>query len=510
MVGIAMLAMNKMSVGVGGGGRLPRKVKTWKFGTEFLMRNALVKDKAALGRWTRDQLVDLGPTFIKLGQIASARSDLYPVEFTRELETLQDAVPAVAFESIIDLVDESAFETFDREPFKSASIGQVHRATLHGGKDVVVKIRRPGVLDQMQIDTANVVEFIGFLSAIGVDTGMGRDMYVLRESVENLLRECDYANEIENAVRFRRNFKKCSWVKIPKVHRKLSSSDAIVMEYVASEKLGEITDPRVNKEKVARALMRSYVIQTMEHGLFHADPHPGNIGFRSANGGELVFYDFGLCIPISNELKEGLFDAVVPLVTRDSQGVVDVLTRLGIIVPSADANDVAIFFDNVIEYLGSVDVNALSGELLADPLMTELARNKPFIIPSQFVYLAKSFSLVEGLLKSLDPDFDYVSYLEPVIKENMPDVKLDVGDMAASVAEVPSRVRAISKGITGLEKSRANLKRQVKLNRNEIRYSQYSILFLMVALEFRESNAVAFVVFSSLSLFFQILRFRID
>jgi len=506
-----MLAMNKTSVGVGGGGgAIKQKARTWRFGCEFLARNALVTDKAALGRWTRDQLIDLGPTFIKLGQIASARSDLYPVEFVRELELLQDAVPPVAFESIIDLVDESAFETFDREPFKSASIGQVHRATLHGGKDVVVKIRRPGVLDQMQIDTVNVVEFIGFLSAIGVDTGMGRDMYVLKESVENLLRECDYANEIENAVQFRRNFKKCSWVKVPKVYRKLSGSDAIVMEYVESEKLGEITDPRVNKEKVARALMRSYVIQTMEHGLFHADPHPGNIGFRSSKGGQLVFYDFGLCVEIDEDLRAGLFDAIVPLVTRDSQGVVDVLTRLGIIVPSADGSDVAIFFDNVIDYLGSVDVNALSGELLADPLMTELARNKPFVIPSQFVYLAKSFSLVEGLLKSLDEEFDYVSYLEPIVKENMPDVKLDIGDVAASVAEVPSRVRAISKGLTGLEKSRAILKRQVKLNRNEIRYSQYSILFLMVALEFRESNAMAFAVFSCLASFFQVLRFRND
>ena len=503
--------MNKMSIGVGGGGgRLPRKIKTWKFGSEFLVRNALVKDKAALGRWTRDQLIDLGPTFVKLGQIASARSDLYPLEFVRELEVLQDDVPAVAYESIVNLIDEAAFETFDPEPFKSASIGQVHRATLSGGKDVVVKIRRPGIIETMREDTENVVELVAFLDSIGIDTGTGANNYVLVESVENLLKECDYENEVANAVQFRRNFKKIPWVKIPKVYRKLSGSDAIVMEYVASEKLGEITDPRVNKKNVARALMRAYVIQTMHHGLFHADPHPGNIGFRSANGGQFVFYDFGLCVAIDEDLRAGLFDAIVPLVTRDSQGVVDVLTRLGIIVPSADANDVVIFFDNVIEYLGSVDVNALSGELLADPLMTELARNKPFIIPSQFVYLAKSFSLVEGLLKSLDPDFDYVSYLEPVIKENTPDVKLDVGDMAASVAEVPSRVRAISKGLAGLEKSRANLKRQVKLNRNEIRYSQYSILFLMVALEFRESNAVAFVVFSSLSFFFQVLRFRIE
>jgi len=506
-----MLALNKMSVGVGGGGgRLPRKIKTWKFGSEFLVRNALVKDKAALGRWTRDQLIELGPTFVKLGQIASARSDLYPLEFVRELEMLQDDVPAVAYESIVDLIDESAFETFDPEPFKSASIGQVHRATLHGGKDVVVKIRRPGIIETMREDTENVVELVAFLDNIGIDTGTGANNYVLVESVENLLKECDYENEVDNAVQFRRNFKKIPWVKIPKVYRKLSGSDAIVMEYVASEKLGEITDPRINKKNVARALMRAYVLQTMHHGLFHADPHPGNIGFRTTNGGQLVFFDFGLCIPISNELKEGLFDAVVPLMTRDSKAVVEILTRLGMIVPTTDAGDIEIFFDLVINYLETLDVKSMGDDIMNDPIMLELARDKPFIIPAEFIYLAKAFTLAEGLLVSLDPDFNYYTYLEPIVRENMPDVKIDVGDMAASVAEVPSRVRAISKGITGLEKSRANLKRQVKRNRNEIRLSQYSIMSLMFAFEVRESNAVAFVVFSSLSLFFQVLRFRND
>tara|TARA_Y100001954_G_scaffold212841_1_gene240883 strand:+ start:590 stop:2110 length:1521 start_codon:yes stop_codon:yes gene_type:complete len=505
-----MLAMNKMSVGVGGGGRLPRKIKTWKFGCEFLVRNALVKDKAALGRWTRDQLIDLGPTFVKLGQIASARSDLYPLEFVRELETLQDEVPAVAYDSIVDLIDESAFETFDPEPFKSASIGQVHRATLSGGKDVVVKIRRPGIIETMREDTANVMELVAFLDSIGIDTGTGANNYVLVESVENLLKECDYENEVVNAVQFRRNFKKVPWLKVPKVYRKLSGSDAIVMEYVASEKLGEITDPRVNKKNVARALMRAYVMQTMHYGLFHADPHPGNIGFRSANGGQLVFYDFGLCIPISNELKEGLFDAIVPLMTRDSKAVVEILTRLGMIVPTTDAGDIEIFFDLIINYLETLDVKSMGDDIMSDPIMLELARDKPFIIPAEFIYLAKAFTLAEGLLVSLDPDFNYYTYLEPIVRENMPNVKLDVGDMAASVAEVPSRVRAISKGITGLEKSRANLKRQVKRNRTEIRYSQYSILFLMVAFEVRESNAVAFALFSCLSLFFQILRFQND
>ena len=137
---------------------------------------------------------------------------------------LQDDVPAVAYDSIVNLIDEAAFETFDPEPFKSASIGQVHRATLRGGKDVVVKIRRPGIIKTMREDTENVVELVAFLDSIGIDTGTGANNYVLVESVENLLKECDYENEVANAVQFRRNFKKVPWLKVPKVYRKLSAA----------------------------------------------------------------------------------------------------------------------------------------------------------------------------------------------------------------------------------------------------------------------------------------------
>ena len=250
------------------------------------------------------------------------------------------------------------------------------------------------------------------------------------------------------------------------------------MEYVASEKLGEITDPRVNKKNVARALMRGYVMQTMHHGLFHADPHPGNIGFRSTNGGQLVFYDFGLCIPISNELKEGLFDAIVPLMTRDSKAVVEILIRLGMIVPTTDAGDIEIFFDLIINYLETLDVKSMGDNIMNDPLMLELARDKPFIIPAEFIYLAKAFTLAEGLLVSLDPDFNYYTYLEPIVRENMPDVKLDVGDMAASVAEVPSRVRAISKGVTALEKSRGKFETPSE-EETEMKFACRSIQFYL-------------------------------
>lgn len=186
--------------------RIPsnRKLQTWKFTSKFLWKNATVKDKSELGRWTRDELVKLGPTFVKLGQIASTQGDLYPPEFTRELESLQDNVPPVAFDVVKDVVDLSLFEEFDEVPFKSASIGQVHKARLKKSKKpVIVKVKRPDIYTTMKTDTDNVREIVMFLDSIGIDTGNSSSV-VLDQSIEYLLKETDYDLEVENAIDFKR------------------------------------------------------------------------------------------------------------------------------------------------------------------------------------------------------------------------------------------------------------------------------------------------------------------
>ncbi len=145
-----------------------RKVKTWKFAGKFLWKNTTVQNKSELGRWTKGELLELGPTFVKLGQIASTRGDLYPPEFTKELESLQDDVPPVEFNTVVDY---DIFKEFDPVPFKSASIGQVHMAVLQNGQKVVVKLKRPGILDIMKEDTDNIRDIVHFLERMGIDTG---------------------------------------------------------------------------------------------------------------------------------------------------------------------------------------------------------------------------------------------------------------------------------------------------------------------------------------------------
>src|SRR6056300_777520 len=456
-----------------------QKVKTWKFAGKFLLKNATTKDKAALGRWTKKELLDLGPTFVKLGQIVSTRGDLYPAEFVSELESLQDNVPPVDYEDIDEYIDSRIFKHFDRESFKSASIGQVHMATLMDGTDVIVKVKRPNILETMEYDTKNVKDIVEFLEKVGIDTGTGTG-YVLNETIDNLLGEANYTQEVENAVNFRKNMRDIKWLKVPKVYTEYSNENVIVMEYVDSTKITEIVDPDVNKKKVCEAIINSYVIQTMEKGFFHADPHPGNLGF--SDKGKLVFYDFGLVIPISDGLKNGFMELLVHIINKDTKSIVDVLVALKIIIPSSDLGDIEVFFETILDYLGTLDAKNFTEELMNDEIIANLAREKPCILPSSFICLAKSFSLIEGLCLKLDPEFNYYTYLEPIVADQVKQA-IDIQSMLTTTAEMPTRVKNISTAVLNLEKSRNAMKRSLDKTQREVRFALYSTLSAILAVE---------------------------
>ena len=451
-----------------------QRVKTWKFAAKFLWKERFVEDKAELGKWTKGELLELGPTFVKLGQIASTRGDLYPPEFTRELESLQDNVPAFDYNLVKDKLDMDIFKSFEETPFKSASIGQVHRAVLKNGKHVVVKLKRPGIYDTMKSDTNTVRKILKFFQSIGIDTGNSSD-FVLNDSIEYLLGEADYKQEVENAIMFRKALKDVDWIKIPRVYKKYCTDEMIVMEYVPTEKITEIQNKKVNKKKVCEALVNSYVIQTMDVGLFHADPHPGNLGV--SKNGKLVFYDFGLLIKLSEELQKGFKDLFTCIINRDTKGIVNILIGLGVIVPtSSDVADIELFFENILGYLETLD----GGAILNDDLATELAMEKPFVVPTSFVYLAKSFSLIEGICLQLDPDFDYFTYLEPMLQQQFLE-SIDIGEILMTTTTIPSTIGKINASVVGLEKSRAAMKRSISKTRQDIQVVQYSVVCALLA-----------------------------
>jgi predicted unusual protein kinase regulating ubiquinone biosynthesis (AarF/ABC1/UbiB family) len=469
--------------------RVPnRKLKTWKFAAKFLWKNATVQNNAELGRWTKEELLELGPTFVKLGQIASTRGDLYPPEFTKELESLQDNVPPVEFDTSVKY---DIFKEFDPVPFKSASIGQVHMAVLQNGQKVVVKLKRPGILDIMKEDTDTIRNIVHFLERIGIDTGNSSG-YVLDESIEYLLGEADYQQEIDNAIEFRKSMRDVEWVKVPRVYKKYSNDEMIVMEYVPSTKLTEITDRKVNKKKICEALINSYVIQTMDNGLFHADPHPGNLGFSSR--GKLVFYDFGLLVRLSEELRDGFKKLFGYIITRDTAGIVAVLIELGVIVPTtSDVSDIELFFETILGYLETLDGSGI----MNDDLAVQLAAEKPFVVPTSFVYLAKSFSIIEGICLQLDPEFNYFTYLEPMIQQQFIE-SFDVNDVFKRTSEIPAKIGKISSAVMGLEKSRSAMKRSMIKTQREIRVVQYSVVCALLAERFGDTPLAMVFVLSTL------------
>ena len=451
-----------------------QKLKTWKFAANYVWKEKFTEDKAELGRWTKGELLELGPTFVKLGQIASTRGDLYPPEFIRELESLQDNVPAFDYNLVKDKLNMDIFKSFEETPFRSASIGQVHRAVLKNGKHVVVKLKRPGIYETMESDTNTVRKILKFFQTIGIDTGNSSD-FVLNDSIEYLLGEADYLQEVENAIKFKKAMKGVDWVKIPRVYKRYCTDEMIVMEYVPTEKITEVKNKKINKKKVCEALVNSYVIQTMDAGLFHADPHPGNLGV--SKNGKLVFYDFGLIIDLSDELTEGFKDLFLCIINRDTKGIVNILIRLGVIVPtSSDVSDIELFFENILGYLETLD----GGAIMNDDLAVELAMEKPFVVPTSFVYLAKSFSLIEGICLQLDPDFNYFTYLEPMIQQQFVE-SIDIGEILMTTTSIPSTIGKINTSVLGLEKSRAAMKRSISKTRQDIQVVQYSVVCALLA-----------------------------
>jgi predicted unusual protein kinase regulating ubiquinone biosynthesis (AarF/ABC1/UbiB family) len=332
----------------------------------------------------------------------------------------------------------------------------------------------------MESDTDTVRKILQFFQTIGVDTGNSSD-FVLNDSIQYLLGEADYVQEVNNAIKFRSALRNVDWIKIPRVYKKYCTDEMIVMEYVPTDKITEIKDKKINKKKVCEALVNSYVIQTMDSGLFHADPHPGNLGI--SKDGKLVFYDFGLLITLSEELQLGFSDLFICIINRDTKGIVDTLIRLGVIVPtSSDVSDIELFFENILGYLQTLD----GGAIMKDDLAVELAMEKPFVVPTSFVYLAKSFSLIEGICIQLDPDFNYFTYLEPMIQQQFID-SIDISEMIKRTTEIPGKIGKISSTVLGLERSRASMRRSMVKTRQEIRIVQYTVICALLAERFSDT-----------------------
>ncbi|HET6982454.1 MAG TPA: AarF/UbiB family protein, partial [Myxococcaceae bacterium] len=289
---------------------------------------------ASTARRFRRMLEDLGPTFVKLGQVLSTRADLLPSEFILELRLLQDSVAPIPLDAVRAQIEaglgrspEDAFASIEREPLAAASIAQVHRATTRGGEPVVVKVQRPGIQTQIGSDLQVLRSLARLLEAVVEETGIYSPVGIVEEFDRAIREELDFVHEAENVRAFQETHRERKGVRIPRVHDELSSGTVLTLEYFGGVRLLEAELSAERRAELARVVLDTAFRQLFEDGLFHADPHPGN--FLLLPDGDIGLVDFGLVGRLTKQMREQLVILIVAVALKDSDSVARLLYRIG-------------------------------------------------------------------------------------------------------------------------------------------------------------------------------------
>jgi ubiquinone biosynthesis protein len=375
----------------------------------------------------RHAFEELGPTFMKLGQVLSTRPDLVPPEYEAELARLQDAAPTVPSRDIVAAVEaalgrpiDESFARFDLEPLAAASIGQVHAATLPDGTDVVVKIRRPRVMEQVSID----LHILDRLAAVAARPSALAERYdpvgLAHEFGTTLRNELDYNHEARNVELVANGFRADDGVHIPRVFQEHTRVDVITEERIRGIKIDDVRTLEasgIDRRSVAHLFANTYLSMVFTHGFFHADPHPGNIFVESAE--RIALVDFGMIGRVEPHTRHGLGTILLALVASDPPGMADGLLRLGIAHEDTDRSELEQDLGGFVERHIHTPLEQLRlGPLLAD--LMRVVRAHRLRLPSDLALLLKTVMMCEGVAAQLDPTFELVPMLVPYATQLAP------------------------------------------------------------------------------------------
>lgn len=370
----------------------------------------------------RSAMQDLGPTFVKLGQVLATRVDLLPPEWIAELSELQNAVPALPYAEIrgqleADLGASPAevFAFLDETPMAAASLAQAHRARLHDGREVVLKVRRPGIRDVVEADLRLLARLAEIVEARLPDLRRYRPAEVVQQFTVSLRRELDFAAECRNAERIARNFSGRDDILIPKVHWQWTCESLNVQDFVdgiPGRDLAGVDAAGLDRRELAQRGAGIVLKMVLEDGSFHADPHPGNIIYL--RDGRIGVIDFGMVGALSEVRRFQVAQLLHGLVEQDPQGVADVLLDWAGGV-EVDENrlqhDISQFVD---QYRGVPLKDLRIGLMLGD--ITQLLRSYSLTLPADLALMIKAFLTLEGMGRQLDPDFDMASAARPFLE----------------------------------------------------------------------------------------------
>ncbi|MBK16766.1 MAG: kinase [Prochlorococcus sp. SP3034] len=417
-------------------------------------REAIQKKRA---KWFTNELIKLGSAFIKIGQLLSARPDLIPKAWINELSKLQDEVPQFSFLEVEKIIKNELKDKFnkikeiDQSPIGSASLAQVHKATLKNNKVIVFKVQRPNLKNLFIIDLS-IMQQIAFLMQRNKTWSRGRNwVAIAKECKKVLMKELDFNAEAQYAARFRQQFLDDDNIIIPEVFWDFCTEKVLCLSYIEGTKISNIEQLKlqnINLKEIAEIGAISYLKQLVDFGFFHADPHPGNLAVSKS--GKLIFYDFGMMGNVSNNLQRRLGSMVKSAAIRDASSLVKQLQEAGLISKGIDIGPVRRlvrlmlkealtppFSPNIIE--------KLSGDLY------ELVYETPFQLPVDLIFIMRALSTFEGVGRMLDPDFNLVSVTKPYLisfmnsnnqspNDLINQLGRQVGELGSKAVGIPKRI----------------------------------------------------------------------
>jgi len=378
-------------------------------------------DPMSVGERIRLVIEELGPTYIKIGQIASTRADIIPPEILSELEKLQENVPSFSFEEVSEIIEEELgspleeiFSSFDEKVMAAASIGQVHRAQLRStGELVAVKVQRPRIKAMIETD----LEILLDLATLAENRMKRMERLQLRDVVEefakSLRNELDYTIEGRNAEKIAKQFKTDKTIHIPSIYWDYSTRKVLTMEFIQGLRLNQFEalekngyDHKVLAEQLVRALFHQVLIE----GFFHADPHPGNIFLLK--GGVISFIDFGMVGRLTLDMKHNFASLIIAMMRQNTASMIKAVLRIGIVPEDVNLSLLSNDVDELRERYMDVPMSRISlGEAISD--LFEVAFRHQIRIPSDFTMVAKCLLILEGIVEKLDPHLSIMDMAEP-------------------------------------------------------------------------------------------------
>jgi predicted unusual protein kinase regulating ubiquinone biosynthesis (AarF/ABC1/UbiB family) len=404
------------------------------------LQNREEQNKLKRADQLRRTLISLGPTFIKVGQALSTRPDLVRKDFLEELTKLQDQLPPfpnhIAFSIIERELNRSLEESYRQislEPVAAASLGQVYRARLFSGEEVAVKVQRPNLLPVLTLDLYLMRWSASWLSP-WLPLNLGHDLTLIVDEFGNkLFEEVDYLNEGRNAEKFATNFRGDPRVKVPAIYWRYSSQRVLTLEWIHGFKLTDterIREAGLAKDDLIEIGVTTGLQQLLEHGFFHADPHPGNLFAMAPQcpvdskapteplRAQMAYIDFGMMDQLDETTKENLVDAVVHLINRDYDDLAKDFVKLGFLTPDVDIQPIIPALEDVFSSAIGESVRDFNFKTITDRF-SELMYDYPFRVPAKFALIIRSLVTQEGIALTINPNFKIVEVALPYVAKRL-------------------------------------------------------------------------------------------